>query len=194
MGLFDFFRKKGSVEPRVITSPPREPVPDPITMEIVDTPEKFRPMAEELVPPLVELLRSLSVLEGGTCGRSQALKRAREARGEQYVSQEEKDIWKQYKEAYGSLLEGCCTQALLDRGYAGSFGTPTAYGYLNTGCRLTFTMKSPTRAMVETASSIGKAWDLCHQFLLRSTEEGWKIDRVSYGYGGEPGKWHIFHI
>ena len=192
MGLFDFFRKKGSVEPRVIASPP--PVPDPITMEIADTPEKFRPMAEELAPPLVELLRQLSALEEQFCRRSQALKSAREARGERYVSQEEQDIWTRYKEAYGRLLEGRCTQTLLDRGYAGSFGSPTAYGYLNTGCRLTFTMKSPGRAVVETRPSTGKAWDLCHQFLLRSTEEGWRIDRVRYGFASEPGKWHIFHI
>ena len=192
MALFDLFRKKGSVEPRVIASPP--PVPDPITMEIADTPEKFRPMAEELAPPLVELLRQLSALEEQFCRRSQALKSAREARGERYVSQEEQDIWTRYKEAYGRLLEGRCTQALLDRGYAGSFGDPTAYGYLNTGCRLTFTMKSPGRAVVETRPSTGKAWDLCHQFLLRNTPEGWRIDRVSYGFAGGPGKWHIFHI
>ena len=72
-----------------------------ILIEIVDTPEKFRSIAQELVPSLVELLRSLSALEGETFRRSQALKRAREARGEQHVSQEEQELWTQYKDAYG---------------------------------------------------------------------------------------------
>ena len=190
MGILDFFRKRGGAEAYAASSPPREP--DPIQMEIADTPEKFRPMAEELVPPLVALLRQLSALEETFFQRSRELKKAREARGERYVSQEEKDIWQQYKEAYGRLLDGRCTQALLDRGYAGSFGDPTAYGYLDTGCRLTFTMKSPARAVVETAFLHGV--DMCHQFVLRNTEEGWRIDRVSYGFSSEPGKWHVFHI
>ena len=60
MGILDFFRKRGGAEVRAASSPPREP--DPIQMEIADTPEKFRPMAEELVPSLVELLRQLSAL------------------------------------------------------------------------------------------------------------------------------------
>ena len=192
MGIFEFFRKKGETEARVITSPLRKPVPDPIAMEIVDTPEKFHPMAEELVPPLVELLRRLSALEVETCRRSRTVREAREAQGERYVSQEEKDIWTQYRESYGRLLEGRCTQALLDRGYGSSFGDPPAYGYLDTGCQLAFTMKSPARAVVETTFLHGV--DMRHQFVLRNTPEGWRIDRVSYGFPSEPGKWHIFHI
>ena len=163
-----------------------------ILIEIVDTPEKFRSIAQELVPSLVELLRSLSALEGETFRRSQALKRAREARGERHVSQEEQELWTQYKDAYGRMLEDRCTQALLDRGYAGSFGDPTVYGYLDTGCRLTFSMKSSARAVVETTFPHGV--EMCHQFVLRNTEEGWRVDRVSYGFTSEPKKWHIFHI
>ena len=40
---------------------------------IQDTPEKFQPMAEELVPPLLELLRARNDLEREIQERFQAL-------------------------------------------------------------------------------------------------------------------------
>lgn len=43
----------------------------PVSLE--GTPEKFRPMAEELLPPLLELLRSLCALEAEIFARSQQL-------------------------------------------------------------------------------------------------------------------------
>ena len=34
-----------------------------LQIQIINTPDKFRPMAQELVPPLVELLRGLAAEE-----------------------------------------------------------------------------------------------------------------------------------
>ena len=42
-----------------------------------DTPERFRPLAEEIVPPLVELLRGLCALEEKFYARDRKQKAAR---------------------------------------------------------------------------------------------------------------------
>lgn len=52
-------------------------------------------------------------------------------------------------------------------------------------------MKSAKRAVVEShyESGIEKK----HKFVLTSTQDGWKLDSVSYSYGKQDG-WHNYYI
>lgn len=221
MGLFDFLKgKKAAPEKPVsketpvqekpaapatplapVSEKPAAPAAEPesastpeLPVSLEGTPEKFRPMAEELLPPLLELLRSLCALEAEIFARSQQLEadklkagipRSQEAPGW-------RELMEEYKERYGGLVQDRCTEELLARGYARSCGKPAGYDYLNTGCRLAFTMKSAKRAVLEATYPHGV--DMLNQFVLRNTDEGWRIAEVHYGFASEPGKWHKHHI
>ena len=106
---------------------------------------------------------------------------------------EQTALFKDHEARYGRLVQNRCTPQLLAREYGRSYGEPGKYDYLNTECRLTFTMKSSARAVVETFFSKG-GLEMCHQFILRDTGGGWKISEVNYGFQSEPGKWHKDHI
>lgn len=220
MGLFDFLKGKKAAAPveqkpvseetpvqeapAASTEPlaPEEsaaftaeptPVPD-LTVSMDGTPEKFRPMAEELLPPLLELLRSLCALEEEIFARSQQLEADKLKAGipKSQVAPGWSELMQEYKERYGELVRDRCTEELLERGYARSCGKPAGYAYLNTGCRLAFTMKSSKRAVLEAIFPHGV--DMQNQFVLRNTDAGWKLAEVNYGFASEPDKWHRFHI
>ena len=81
-----------------------------------DTPERFRPLAEEIVPPLVELLRGLCALEEKFYARDRKQKAARP--GGIYSTQahpNSQSLWEHYREAYRALLDPHCTEKLLSR-------------------------------------------------------------------------------
>lgn len=164
-----------------------------LNVQVVDTPETYWPMTEQLVPPVVELLKALSDLEEETFRRSQGLDAQKQAQG--IPSHQTAPGWKELMAEYSAriyeLASPWCTEKLLARGYGRSYGSPTCYGYLNGDFQIFFTMKSAKRAVIETRyyQSIEKA----HQFVLRPAEGGWKIDEVSYRLSNEK-TWHSFHI
>ena len=47
-----------------------------LIIQVKDTPDKFRPMADTVVPPLLDLLRARSALEGEIHDRWEALEQA----------------------------------------------------------------------------------------------------------------------
>ena len=74
-------------------------LPGTITLVLEDTPEKFRPLAEEIVPPLIELLRGLCALEEKFCARGQ--KQRAERPGGIYSTQahpNSKALWDYYRD------------------------------------------------------------------------------------------------
>ena len=191
MGFFDSFLKKtlaaeGSAA-STATIPPR-----PVT-QFIDTPESFQPMADNIVPPLVDMLLALSDLEEEIGRRFDALNEKKLAMGipRGQVAPGWEELWAEYRTRFYAIAAPLCTEKLLNRGYARSCGYPTEYGYLAGECQLFFTMNSNKRAMVVTRyhESIDKA----HQFVLRPIDGIWKIDKVSYSYGNEP-TWHITEI
>ena len=199
MGWLDFFKKTPAPEeaPEVSVPPQAaEPVPSPagpIRPELRDTPEKFAPMAEELVPFLAEHLRGLCALETEIFARSRELEAEKLKHGipAYQTAPGSQELWEEYRERYGRLAAAFCTPKLLERGYAGSCGKPAKYEHLNTGCDVFFTMKSAKRAVVETSFHRGLLFR--HQFVLKHTEAGWQADQVSYAHGQED-SWHIDHI
>lgn len=161
---------------------------------IQDTPEKFQPMAEVIVPPLLELLQARNILEEEIFARSQELKKSKAAAGlplNQTIP-EEQELWEEYRRRYLELVAPRCVPGFLKYGAASSFGKPTKYGYLedDPSCQVVFTMKSAKKAVVELRR--GPGVNEQHQFTLRPAEGNWLIGGVSYRFS-QADSWSIDH-
>ena len=80
-------------------------LPAHIKLVFVDTPEKFQPLAADIVPPLIGLLGDLCALEEKFYARDQAQKASRP--GGIYATQAHPNstaLWERYREAYTALL------------------------------------------------------------------------------------------
>ena len=159
-------------------------------IKLADTPEKFQPMAQELVPPLVELLRARNELELEIHRRFQVLEAEKPALGipKNQIHPDDPALWEEYRRRYLELVEPRCAPGLLKYGAAGSCGSPARYDSLfqDPEGRVTFTMKSAKRATVETSC------EHRYRFTLKPFERGWLIAGIEYSFGGETG-WHAEH-
>jgi len=162
---------------------------------ILDTPEKYRPMAKEILPPLLELLRARSALEGDTWERSDTLRKNFIAGGgsPNQLPPGSIGLDQEFRRRYLELVQPRCVPGFLKYGAANSYASPAKYGYLDTdpGCQLFFTMKSTKRAVVElryTQSTLKPR----HRFTLKPGPEGWLIAKLEHGYQDED-SWHIDH-
>lgn len=165
-------------------------------MKIVvqDTSEKFRDMAETLVPPLLELLRQRNELERELCARYFRIREEKAAAGLP-LSQDtpaEEAVWEEYRRRYLELVTPRCTEKLLQWGAAGSFGKPAKYDYLFDAPKpaVYFTMKSAKRALVSTENPVSYGYR--YRFILRPFGDEWKIDGVECSFGGEE-RWGVEH-
>ncbi len=165
-------------------------------MEIVvqDTPEKFRGMAEKLVPPLLELLRQRNELEQDICARYFRI-RAEKAAAGLSLSQEtpaEEALGEEYRRRYLELVTPHCTEKLLQWGAAGSFGKPAKYDYLfgDPAAAVYFTMKSAKKALVTTLNPVSYGYR--YRFILRPFGDEWKLDGVECAFGGQE-SWGVEH-
>ena len=154
-----------------------------------DTPEKFRPIAGEIVRPLTELLRGLCALEEKFCARS--MKQQASRPGGIYSTQahpNSENLWRYYKEGYQALLDPRCTEKFLSqrRGCCQSMGEPAEFACLKGNADVVFTMKSKSKAIVIIRKADGFGSD--YRFELKLDGGEWKIDKVSYNVCGK-GSW-----
>lgn len=158
-------------------------------VSVVDTPDKYVENADELITLLVDFLRKLNLLEEEIFMRSVKLDEAKYKAGVQshIEGPGQKELWKEYHTRFAEIAENYCTTELLDRGFSGSFSSSTEYGYIDKNCQLIFTMKSANRAVIETRFSAGV--EKKHQFVLKHTEEGWRVSAKSYGFRNDK-TWH----
>ena len=156
-----------------------------VKIVIEDTPEKFQPLAEVLVPPLVELLRQRNELEREICARSLKLREEQAAAGisPHQSTPAEESLWEEYRRRYLELVAPCCTEKLLRWGAARSFGKPAKYDYLFGAPEPTvyFTMKSAKKAVVSTRNPV--SYDYRYRFILRPFGDEWKIDGAECAFG-----------
>ena len=183
-----------------------------MTVKLVaqDTPEKFRSTAEEAAQTLTALLRELAGMENKSfaqytrlCKKGQVIEFKDGARREFTDIQD----WKEeMKRRFAALLDPHCTQKWIDQRKDCVHAThfPSAFHCLNTGCKLTVTMKSSQKATVWLNPGEDAPYDLSDpdfrymaerspmghgpqlfysyfekfRFLLRREAESWKIDEV----------------
>lgn len=165
-----------------------------VKIVIEDTPEKFRPMAEALVPPLAELLRQRNELEREICARSLKLREEQAAAGisPHLSTPAEEALWEEYRRRYLELVTPRCTEKLLRWGAAGSFGRPAKYDYLFDAPEpaVYFTMKSAKKALVSTRNPVSH--DYRYRFTLRPFGDEWKIDGAECAFGNRE-EWSVEH-
>lgn len=164
-----------------------------IRVVLEDTPEKFQPLAEELVPPLLEVLKERNELEKEIFARSRKLREEKKAAGvpEYQSGPEEEALWEEYSRRYLELVSPRCTEKVLKWGAARSFGMPAKYDYLFGAPEFAvrFSMKSAKRAVVTARNSVSYGYG--YRFILRPFEDGWKVDGVESALGNE--NWGMEH-
>ena len=165
-----------------------------VKIVIQDTPAKFHSLAEELAPPLVELLRRRNELEREICARSLKLREEQAAAGisPHLSTPAEEALWEEYRRRYLELVAPRCTEKLLRWGAAGSFGRPAKYDYLFDAPEpeVYFTMKSAKKAVVSTRNPVSH--DYRYRFILRPFGDEWKIDGAECAFGGQEA-WGVEH-
>ena len=156
-----------------------------VKIVIQETPEKFRSLAQELAPPLVELLRQRNELEREICARSLKLREEQAAAGisPHLSTPAEEALWEEYRRRYLELVAPRCTEKLLRWGAAGSFGKPAKYDYLFDAPEpaVYFTMKSAKKAVVSTENPVSYSYR--YRFILRPFGDEWKIDGAECAFG-----------
>ncbi len=159
-----------------------------------DTPEKFQPLAEEILPPLLEVLKERNELEKEIFARSLKLRKEKAAAGvpEYQSGPEEEALWEEYGRRYLDLVSPHCTEKMLKWGAARSFGKPAKYDYLLDAPEFAvhFTMKSAKRAVVTARNSVSYSYG--YRFILRPFEDGWKVDGAECALG-DGGSWGVEH-
>lgn len=165
-----------------------------VKIVIQETPEKFHSLAQELAPPLVELLRQRNELEREICARSLKLREEQAAAGisPHLSTPAEEALWEEYRRRYLELVAPRCTEKLLRWGAAGSFGRPAKYDYLFDAPEpaVYFTMKSTKKAVVSTRNPVSH--DYRYRFTLRPFEGRWMVDGAECAFGDRE-EWSVEH-
>lgn len=92
-----------------------------------NTPENYRAMAEIIIPPLLNLLKSLTLLEEEIFERNRELDKEKEALSipANQVHPKWNDLMDDYFQRQIQLLTGRVTQKCLEGGVRNSYGSPS---------------------------------------------------------------------
>ena len=155
--------------------------------------EKFRPFQEEICSFLFEMLQEINILEKEIFERNNELEAQKIKAGipKNQIPQGWKELLVEFRERYFKIIDGKCTEKLLKRGYAGAFGSPQKFGYINEECRVNFIMKSEKKAVIETHYSHGV--DSKQKFVLKKIDGKWMLDEFYYGFENED-HWYVDNI
>lgn len=161
-------------------------------MEIINNAnEKFKDKQDVVVGCLIELLGLLNELERSAnrcfCDFQEKIPELSAAE----ISSCSDKLWADYHEECRKIIEGRCTERLLERGYGGSFSDPPKYGYIEDDCRGTFLMDTAKKAVVEFRFTRYSSVRFIHRFTLVPTSDGdkWLVDSFNHGTEKE-GVWH----
>lgn len=151
-----------------------------------NTPEKYQTLAEIIIPPLLNLLKSLTLLEEEIFERNRALDKEKEALA--IPSNQLHPLWNELMDDYFQrqmqLLTGRVTQKYLEGGVRNSYGSPSEYNYVRTNdFSVDFIMTKAEEARVITHYQ--EALDMKHQFVLKLVDGNWLLDEKFYGFEDE---------
>ena len=156
-----------------------------------NTPENYRAMVEIIIPPLLDLLKSLTLLEEEIFERNRALDKEKEALG--IPSNQLHPLWNELMDDYFQrqmqLLTGRVTQKCLEGGVRNSYGSPSEYNYVQRNdFSVDFIMTKAEEARVITHYQ--EALEMKHQFVHRLVDGNWLLDEKFYGFEDEE-TWYL---
>ena len=156
-----------------------------------NTPENYRAMAEIIIPPLLNLLKSLTLLEEEIFERNRALDKEKEALAipANQVHPKWNDLMDDYFQRQIQLMTGQVTRKCLDGGVRNSYGSPSEYNYVQRNdFSVDFIMTKAEEARVITHYQ--EALEMKHQFVLRLVDGNWLLDQKFYGFEDEE-TWYL---
>ena len=156
-----------------------------------NTPEKYQTLAEIIIPPLLDLLKSLTMLEEEIFDRNRALDKKKEGLG--IPANQLHPMWNELMDDYFQrqmqLLTGRVTQKYLEGGVRNSYGSPSEYNYVKRNdFSVDFIMTKAEEARIIT--HFQEALEMKHQFVLRLVDGNWLLDEKFYGFEDE-GTWYL---
>ena len=156
-----------------------------------NTPENYRAMAEIIIPPLLDLLKSLTLLEEEIFERNRALDKEKEALAipANQVHPKWNELMDDYFQRQMQLLTGRVTQKCLEGGVRNSYGSPSEYNYVKRNdFSVDFIMTKAEEARIITHYQ--DALEMKHQFVLRLVDGNWLLDEKFYGFEDEE-TWYL---
>ena len=156
-----------------------------------NTPENYRAMAEIIIPPLLDLLKSLTMLEEEIFERNRALDKEKEALAipANQLHPKWNELMDDYFQRQMQLLTGRVTQKYLEGGVRISYSSPSEYNYVKTNdFSIDFIMTKAEEARVITHYQ--EALEMKHQFVLRLVDGNWLLDQKFYGFEDEE-TWYL---
>lgn len=151
-----------------------------------NTPENYRAMVEIIIPPLLDLLKSLTLLEEEIFERNRALDKEKEALAipANQVHPKWNELMDDYFQRQMQLLTGRVTQKCLEGGVRNSYGSPSEYNYVKRNdFSVDFIMTKAEEARVITHYQ--EALEMKHQFVLRLVDGNWLLDEKFYSFEDE---------
>ncbi len=156
-----------------------------------NTPENYRAMVEIIIPPLLDILKSLTLLEEEIFEHNRALDKEKEGLG--IPSNQLHPLWNELMDDYFQrqmqLLTGRVTQKCLEGGVRNSYGSPSEYNYVKRNdFSVDFIMTKAEEARVITHYQ--EALEMKHRFVLRLVDGNWLLDEKFYGFEDEE-TWYL---
>ena len=151
-----------------------------------NTPKKYQTLAEIIITPLLDLLKSLTLLEEEIFERNRALDKEKEALAipANQVHPKWNELMDDYFQRQMQLLTGRVTQKYLEGGVRNSYGSPSEYNYVKRNdFSVDFIMTKAEEARVITHYQ--EALDMKHQFVLKLVDGDWLLDEKFYGFEDE---------
>ena len=156
-----------------------------------NTLENYRAMVEIIIPPLLDLLKSLTLLEEEIFERNRALDKEKEALAipANQVHPKWNELMDDYFQRQMQLLTGRVTQKCLEGGVRNSYGSPSEYNYVKRNdFSVDFIMIKAEEARIIT--HFQEALEMKHQFVLRLVDGNWLLDEKFYGFEDEE-TWYL---
>ena len=156
-----------------------------------NTPKNYRAMVEIIIPPLLDLLKSLTLLEEEIFERNRALDKEKEALAipANQVHPKWNELMDDYFQRQMQLLTGRVTQNYLEGGVRISYSSLSEYNYVKRNdFSVDFIMTKAEEARVITHYQ--EALEMKHQFVLRLVDGNWLLDEKFYGFEDEE-TWYL---
>ena len=157
-----------------------------MNIKIKNTPEKYKGMADEIILPLLELLKELNSLE------EEVFKRNNELNAEKLIlnipANQNHPKWSglmaEYESRYKEILKGKASDNLISKGYATHYSNPSEYFYVHSdNFLLEFAMQQSDMAII--IIHFNGATDMKHKFIVRQINKKWVVDEKYYGFADE---------